>query len=240
MKSRTFYAELAYLAGVVLLALGTSCTTAAGLGLSMVVLPAYLIHLMLSPIWPAVTFGAAEYMVQAVLLLALSLALRRFQPYFLFSFCTALLYGRVLDVCLLLWAQAPALTTLLARIPVFVLGLLLCSLGVSFVLHTYLSPEVYELVVKEISARYRLPSHRVKTAYDCSSLVVSLVMTGAFFGFSPGRGLGWGTLVCALAQGTCVGWFNRRLEAWFQFPSAFPKLEKFFTPDSAVPPTRSS
>ena len=94
------------------------------------------------------------------------------------------------------------------------------------------SPEVYELVVKEVSARYHLPSHRVKTVYDCSSLVVSLIMTAAFFGLSQLRGLGWGTLVCALVTGTYVGWFNRRLEARFQFRPAFPNLEKFFTPNT--------
>ena len=104
MKPRTFYSELAYLAGIVLLALGTSCASAASFGLSMVVAPAYLIHLKLSPTWPGITFGVAEYIVQAVLLLVLSLALRRFRPYYLFSFCTALLYGRILDGFLALWA----------------------------------------------------------------------------------------------------------------------------------------
>lgn len=231
MKPRTFYSELAYLAGIVLLALGTSCASAASFGLSMVVAPAYLIHLKLSPTWPGITFGVAEYIVQAVLLLVLSLALRRFRPYYLFSFCTALLYGRILDGFLALWALVPALT-MLPRILVFAVGVLSCALGVSFVLHTYLSPEVYELVVKEVSARYQLPSHRVKTVYDCSSLVVSLIMTAAFFGLSQLRGLGWGTLVCALVTGTCVGWFNRRLEARFQFRPAFPNLEKFFTPNT--------
>ena len=83
MKPRTFYSELAYLAGIVLLALGTSCASAASFGLSMVVAPAYLIHLKLSPTWPGITFGVAEYIVQAVLLLVLSLALRRFRPYYL-------------------------------------------------------------------------------------------------------------------------------------------------------------
>ena len=57
-------------------------------------------------------------------------------------------------------------------------------------------------------------------------------MTAAFFGLSQLRGLGWGTLVCALVTGTCVGWFNRRLEARFQFRPAFPNLEKFFTPNT--------
>lgn len=137
LPTHKFYSELAYLAGILALAFGTSCMTTADLGLSMVVAPAYLVHLKLSQVWPVITFGVAEYIVQAILLGAMVLLLRRFRPYFLLSFLTALLYGRVLDGCLLLWANVPPLSMSL-RILLFAAGLVLCALGVSFVLHTYL------------------------------------------------------------------------------------------------------
>ena len=65
----------------------------ADFGVSMVVAPAYLLYRWLSPAWSFVTFGMAEYCLQAVLLLAMCLLLRRFRVSYLFSFVTAVVYG---------------------------------------------------------------------------------------------------------------------------------------------------
>lgn len=227
MPKHKFYGELAYLAGIFALAFGTSCMTTADLGLSMVVAPAYLIHLKLSQFWPAITFGVAEYIVQALLLVVLSLILRRFRVRFLFSFLTALFYGRVLDGFLTLWAGVAGLT-LGPRILLFALGMVLCALGVSFVLHTYLPPEVYELMVKEISAKYHLPNSRVKTGYDCLSCGAAVFLSFLFFGFGQFHGVWLGTFVCAALTGTIVGWCNSRLERAFSFPAAFPRFAAYF------------
>ena len=130
---RSFPAEAAYVAGIVLLAFGTALMTVADLGLSMVVAPAYLLHLKLAEFWPAITFGRAEYIVQVLLLLGLCAALRRFRPYFLFSFFSAIFYGAILDLFLLIPFPSLALP---GRIAFFVIGALLCALGGAFVMIT--------------------------------------------------------------------------------------------------------
>ena len=201
--------------------------TKADLGLSMVVAPAYIIHLKLSQISPAITFGVAEYLVQALLLVCLSLALRKFHRSFLLSFLSVLFYGRVLDGFLWLLSRVAPLT-LGPRMIFFLGGILLCALGVSFVLHTYLPPEVYELVVKEVSRRFHLSSSRVKTIYDWISCGAAVGLSFLFFGFPQFRGVEWGTLFCALITGFCVGFFNRNLEKIFIFSPAFPRLARWF------------
>ena len=99
---KTFPQELAYAAGLALLALGTAITEKANFGMSMIVAPAYLVHLKLSETLPWFSFGVAEYALQALLLIALGLILRRFSPKYLFSFVTAVLYGAALDGCIAL------------------------------------------------------------------------------------------------------------------------------------------
>ena len=79
----------------------------ADFGVSMVVAPAYLLYRWLSPVWSFVTFGMAEYCLQAVLLLVMCLLLR-FRVSYLFSFVTAVVYGFVLDAFMLLGAALPA------------------------------------------------------------------------------------------------------------------------------------
>mgnify|MGYP003445693350 CR=1 FL=1 len=69
MKKLTFYTESAYIVGLIMLAFGTALMTRGGYGMSMVVAPAYILHLKLSEIWPFFTFGVAEYLLQAVIIL---------------------------------------------------------------------------------------------------------------------------------------------------------------------------
>ena len=54
---RTFYSELAYVFGIIFLAFGTALMERADFGMSMVVAPAYIIHLKLVRIWPFFSFG---------------------------------------------------------------------------------------------------------------------------------------------------------------------------------------
>ena len=98
---KTMYTEAAYVFGVVLLALGTALMTKADFGLSMVVAPAYIVHVKLSVLWPFFSFGMASYVVEGILLMVLMLVVRRFKVAYLFSFVTALLYGVLLDAFLL-------------------------------------------------------------------------------------------------------------------------------------------
>ena len=48
MKKSIFHTELSYVFGMLILALGSAMMTYADFGLSMVVAPAYLLHLMVS------------------------------------------------------------------------------------------------------------------------------------------------------------------------------------------------
>ena len=86
MKKPVLYTEAAYGLGMVGLSFSVALMTRADFGVSMVVAPAYLLYLKLNPLFPFFTFGMAEYTLQAALLLFTVLAVRKFRPYFLFSF----------------------------------------------------------------------------------------------------------------------------------------------------------
>ena len=178
---RTFSTELAYVFGIVFVAWGVVLMEKADFGVSMVVAPAYLLYRWLSPAWSVVTFGMAEYCLQAVLLLAMCLLLRRFRVSYLFSFVTAVVYGFVLDAFMLLGAMLPAGSVWLRAI-YYVLGMLFCAAGVSAMFHTYISPEVYELFVKEVSAHFGADINRFKTGYDCVSCLIGVAMSFLAFG----------------------------------------------------------
>lgn len=215
-----FPTELAWLVGLAILALGTAMMATADFGVSMVVAPAYILYRKLSLIWPGFTFGMAEYLFQAFLLLLMTLVLRRFRIHYLFSFASALLYGVMLDGCRWLLDLLPA-GHIAVRLPLFAVGVLLCSLAVALLFHTYLPPEVYELFVKELCARYGFPVSVCKTVYDAVSCLVAVVMSFLFFGFGQFVGVSWGTAVCALLNGFLIGRICRFLDRHFSFSDGF-------------------
>ncbi len=225
---RRFSTELAYVLGVVSVALGVVLMEKADFGVSMVVAPAYLLYRWLSPVWSFVTFGRAEYCLQAALLAAMALVIRRFRVSYLFSFVTAVIYGFVLDGFMRLGALLPA-NALWQRAVCYVLGMLFCAAGVSAMFHTYIPPEAYELFVKEVSAHCRLNINRFKTAYDCASCLVGVAMS--FLAFGPWRfeGVKWGTVLCAMVNGWIIGRFSAFYEKHWTFYDRFP-WRRFFAP----------
>ncbi len=228
MKKKGFYTEVAYLIGIVGIALGVGFMERADFGLSMVVAPAYVLHRTVSviPGFEFFTFGVAEYTLQAVLLVLLAAVVRKFRLSYLFSFVTAVVYGYVLDLILLLMPQISAENYFL-RILFFILGEFFCSVGVSMMFHTYISPEAYELFVSEVSKTYHLKTHKVKTVYDCVSCVVGIILSFVFFGFGSFVGIGWGTVICALINGAIIGGMSKLEDRWFEFKDGLP-LRKYF------------
>lgn len=226
MKKKVFYTELAYVAGLVIMAFAAAFTEKADFGMSMVVAPAYILHLKLSQLLPWFSFGVAEYLVQGVLVVATMLIMKKFKLSYILSFVTAFLYGTLLDIAMSVISALPD-NTFFIRLVWYILGTVLCSLAVSLFFHTYLSPEAYELIVKEISVKFKWDINKVKTAYDCLSTAIGIVLSFAFFGFGVFEGVKLGTVICALINGFLIGRFTRLLEKAFEFKNKF-KLEKYF------------
>ncbi len=226
MKKITFYTEAAYVAGIVCLALGTAFMEKADFGISMVVAPAYLVYLKLSETYRFVTFGMAEYALQACLLAAMILVARRFKISYLFSFVTAVIYGFTLDGCMALVSRTEE-TDFAWRMAFYVAGMLHCAVGVAFIFHTYLAPEVYELFVKEVSARRHIGISRFKTMYDCGSCLVGIILSFSFFGRFRFEGVKLGEVDCALLNGKLIGLLSAWMEKRLHFEDCLPYRKHF-------------
>ena len=226
MKKKTFYSEASYIIGLVILAFSTAMTEAADFGVSMVVAPAYLLHLKISEFLPFFSFGMAEYTLQAFLILLLTVILKKFRLSFLFSFVTAVLYGFLLDGSMMIIDLIPV-DTLAVRIIFFIIGIVLCSFSISLLFRTYISPEAYELFVKEISNKYGIELSKFKMGYDCASFIISVVISFSFFGFGNFVGINIGTVINAVVNGPLIGLFGKLLEKHFDFKDKFD-FRKYF------------
>lgn len=226
MKKRIFYTEASYVLGLVTMAFAAAFTEKADFGMSMVVAPAYILHLKLSQFLPWFTFGVSEYFFQGLLVVITACVMRSFKRAYVFSFITAVLYGTLLDLAMSIISHLPA-ENFAVRVAWYILGTVFCSFAVSLFFHTYISPEAYELIVKELSAKFRLNINKVKTAYDCMSTVLGIALSFAFFGFGVFEGVKLGTVICALINGYLIGKFTKLLEKHFIFENKF-NLDKYF------------
>ena len=223
---RVFFTEFAYVVGMIALAFGTALMEQADFGMSMVVAPAYVIHLKLSQYFPWYSFGVSEYIFQAVLLIVIFLVLGKFKKSYLFSFITAVIYGFTLDLSISIVSLIPACTTA-ARLAYYVFGMIFCAIGVSMFFHSYISPEAYELFVKEISNKWKKDISKVKTVYDCCSCLLGIALSFAFFGMWHFEGVKIGTILCALLNGWLIGMFSHRMDSIFCFKDGI-KLRSLF------------
>ena len=221
---RVFYSEWAYVLGIIVLAFGTALMEKANFGMSMVVAPAYLIHLKVSEYLPFFTFGMSEYVFQAVLLCLVSIVMRTVKKSYILSFVTAFIYGIVLDLLMSAVALIP-FSGIGWQIVFYVVGMVVCSIGVALLFYTYFPPEAYELLVKEFSQKFNITIGKTKTIYDCTSCVLSVILSLSFF--KSFVGINWGTIVCAIVNGWLIERISNFLKNNFAFKDAFNWSEKF-------------
>ena len=235
MKKIKFSAEICYLCAIVILAFSVAMLTASNFGISMIVAPAYLLSLKTG----FLTFGQAEYIIQAGLFIVLCLVLRKFKFVYVISFVTCLIYGAVLDLWRLIPFFNPSVTdpgsmNMALRIFMFIAGVLLTSFSIALFYKTYLYPQVYDFFVKAVSMKYGIKISLFKTIFDLTCLAASLIMTFCFFGKL--EGVNFGTVIMALINGTIIGLFSKLIDKIFDIRPSFPKFAALFELDSNVKP----
>lgn len=218
MKIISKTGEITYVFAIILTCLGVALMTKADFGLSMVVAPAYILSQKVG----ALSFGMAEYIIQALLLVALFCAVRKFEWRYLLTFAAAVIYGAVLDLIISLTDAYTVPESIPVRCVLFAAGLLICDAGVALYFKSYLPPCCYDMFVRELSDKLSLYQPRVKTVYDVSSFFCAVAMSLIFFGRL--RGIGIGTVVCVLVNGPLIGAYGKLFSRFTDFSPAVPGL----------------
>jgi len=221
VKKIRFSRELSFVLAMVVMPFAIAIMTKANLGLSMIAAPTYII----SEKVPFLTYGQTEYIFQAMVLLVMCLAVRKFKAMYLTSFLTAILYGSILD--LFIWLLEPVtLTAMWQRVLVFVAGMLLTSLGVALFMNTYLAPCAYDYFVRTVVQEKQLDLRKFKLGFDAAFLLISVALTLVLF--RRFIGITWGTLVIVVCNGNIIAFLNKWMNKHFDFYDVFPKLAKHF------------
>ena len=214
MRKIRMFAEFAMPLGVPILALGVAMQTKADLGLSMVVSPAYVLSLR----FPALSFGAMDYVVQFSLLVLLLAITRKFTMKFLLAFVTSAYYGAMLDLCLRLLAGLNP-QNLAVRVVLLALGQCCSALAVALFFRANLPLMAYDMFIKELALFQGWNLDKSKFLYDLTLLGLTVALALVFFGQL--KGVGVGTLAIALANGPMIAGIGKILDKGIDFSPKF-------------------
>lgn len=218
--------EAAYFAAIILIAFSVALTAAADFGVSMIVAPAYILSLK----FEFLSFGTAEYIVQGILFIVFCLVMKKVKPIYFTSFVTGLIYGAVLDLWRglvpFLGVDAVGKAPFALRIVFLAVGMTLTSFTVALFFKVYIYPQVYDFFVKGICTVKKIPTQKFKTAFDLTCLCIALILSFALFGEL--RGVGYGTAVMTLLNGTLIALFEKLLDRFFVFEPKFKRFAALF------------
>ncbi|MBQ3432435.1 MAG: hypothetical protein IJG23_06605 [Clostridia bacterium] len=229
--------EAAWVFGVLFISIGVFLVTKAGFGVSMVVAPAYNIHLAVEHFLPWYTFGKSEYILQGVLLAAMCLIIRKFNWRYLLSFLTAVIYGVILDLWFALFGGSAPFQSLAARIISLAAGVVITSLAIALFFRTYLPQQVYELFVSQVANKFGFKTEKFKLGYDVTSLVIAIVLalivSHRFDDVRFTDCIGIGTIVCTVFNALIISLCGKGLDKLFGFEPALPKVYKILNSNLA-------
>lgn len=241
MKKITKTSELLWLFGIIFVAFGVSICSKADLGVSMIAAPAFVVAEWITQYFPWFTVGVTEYVIQGIMLIILCVVVRRFNWRYLLAFAVAVLYGYVLDLFLCLLGGV-VFEGIALRWAMLIIGDVITALGVACFFRTYMPLQVYELFVAEIAKRFNIVISKVKSTFDITLLVISILLAVTLFGdlasfkwttigYSAFHSIGLGTLVTTLINAPIIAIMGRVIDKIFEPSPLFAKLEEFLKRD---------
>jgi len=206
--------EVLLLAALVLVSAGVTLMVRSGYGISVASSVPYVFSLHFTQL----SFGTWTFIVYTFVILLLIALIRHFEWLYLFSFVISIFAGLFSDLFKFLWSFLPG--SALLHVLYYFAGWFCLSLGIASFVKSGLPPAPYELFIREVSRFKKIPIGRAKTLFDLGCLTISSL----FLIFVVKRlvGIGIGTVVAGLFNGTVVGHWIRLMNRHLTMQSLLP------------------
>lgn len=217
-KQKTVSCELVWTAAMFINSFAMAILVKSSFGISTL----SSLPLVLYDIFPAISFGMMNTLIQTTLLITVMIITHQPKVSYIFSFVISFIFGLLIDLMDYLvfgWSDAMAL-----RIVYFVAGWILISLGGAMFILSKLPLMPFDCTIRDLAIYLKKPVRKVKTGLDAifvsSAIVLSLLFLGKL------EGVGVGTILMAFLTGTLVQYFVDHLNSRFQFHCATTIGEK--------------
>ncbi len=218
MRKLTVYSEIAFFLGMTLLSIGVNFMIKSDFGISPVQSSAYVLY----TVFPKITFGTYNYLIQFVLVSILCIIVKRIRLRYFLSFLSAVFYGFTVDyftfIMLPLTAEGMAM-----RILFYVIGFVCIVFAITFFFRTNIPLMPYDIFVTDLAKHKSFNKNTVKIIFDVSSLVAGMVLSFAFH--QKLVGIGIGTIISGLFSGISIKYMGKLMDKFIVFKPIFKKLE---------------
>ena len=198
-----------YLVGLVVLAFGITLAVNSNLGVSPVTSLPYVVSQVLN-----VTLGTCTIIVYTCyIFLQMILKGGKFQPALLLQLVFSTVFGYLVDgTKLILGDFVP--TTYFAQLVMLAASIVLIGFSLVLYIDVRIAPMPPEGLVTCIADKLSKPFPKIKTLFDCASVLVGLILCFLFLGKVVG--IREGTVITALLVGKLTGFFRKRLTPFIQ------------------------
>ncbi len=208
-KKLTVYFEILFVVGLVFISAGVNLMVRADLGISVASSMPYVISLRLQ----GLTFGTWSYLVQGFLVLLMIVIVRKVKVSYFLSFLVSVVFGILIDFFYRI-TEGLSGSVVYIRVLFFPLGLFILSFGIALIIFSRFPPIPFDLFVKEIALHKSLTFRKTKTIFDLSCLAFSSLFL--LFFVHRLTGIGIGSVIAAIFNGTLVGFWLKHFELRMQ------------------------
>lgn len=197
-----------YFAGLFIMTIGIALSVKSDLGVS----PVSSIPYTITCVW-GLEMGKATILFHAALVLIQILILRRaFQVKNLLQIVVGVIFGYFTTFCNWCVSFLPTPENLAIRLGMVILSTILVAFGIFFYMPPDIMPLAGEGVMQTISDVTGIAFPKVKIAFDCSMVAVSLAT--CLIVLHRLGSVGIGTVIAAVLVGTFLGFVNKLFSRW--------------------------
>ena len=197
-----------YCLGLLILAFGVALAVNCNLGVSPVSSLPYIVSQIIG-----LSLGTCTVLVYTLFILLQIAITRKFQPALLLQLVFSTIFGWFVDGAKFLLGDF-CLPTYLGQLAMLAASILLIGFSLVLYIDVQLAPMPAEGLVGCISAKNGKPFSSMKTAFDCTSVLVAAVLSLLFLGRLTG--IREGTVLTALLVGKTMGTLRKFVGPWIR------------------------
>lgn len=198
-----------YCLGLLILAFGIALSVNCKLGVSPVSSLPYVISQIVN-----ISLGTCTTVVYAVyILLQMLLNSKKFQPALLLQLVFSTIFGYFVDGAKLILGDF-CLPTYFGQLAMLAASILLIGFSLVLYIDVKIAPMPAEGLVGCIADKFGKPFSRIKTLFDCTSVLVGAVLCFVFLGKLTG--IREGTVITAILAGRIMGFLRQWLSPRIQ------------------------
>lgn len=197
-----------YCLGLLVLAFGIALAVNSNLGVSPVTSLPYVVSQILN-----ISLGTCTIIVYTLYILLQMLVSKKFQPMLLLQLLFSTLFGYCVDGAKWILGDF-ILPTYFGQLTMLAVSIVLIGFSLVLYIDVQIAPMPPEGLVGCIAAKLGKPFPKIKTLFDCASVLVGLTLCFLFLGKLTG--IREGTIITALLVGKLMGLFRKLLTPFIQ------------------------